>query len=122
MLDFLFNGGEVIGFVAAFLTTIAFIPQVLKVLKTKSVEGLSLSTYLLYILGVFLWFIHGVNLESLSMIIGNFVSIILTLIILRLGRKAVKKPLTSWLIMVIYHAIIFKNMNWAFRGLGQIIL
>ena len=82
MLDLLFNGGEVIGFIAAFLTTIAFIPQVLKVLKTKSVEGLSLTTYLLYILGVFLWFIHGVNLESLSMIIGNFVSIILTLIIL----------------------------------------
>ena len=61
MLDLLFNGGEVIGFVAAFLTTIAFIPQVLKVLKTKSVEGLSLTTYLLYISGVFLWFIYGVN-------------------------------------------------------------
>jgi len=76
MLDLLFNGGEVIGFVAAFLTTI------FKVLKTKSVEGLSLTTYLLYVSGVFLWFIHGVNLESLSMIVGNFVSILLTLIIL----------------------------------------
>ena len=52
MLDLLFNGGEVIGFIAAFLTTIAFIPQVFKVLKTKSVEGLSLTTYLLYVSGV----------------------------------------------------------------------
>lgn len=82
MLDIGFDDVELIGFAAAFLTTIAFIPQVFKVLKTKSVEGLSLTTYLLYVSGVFLWFIHGVNLESLSMIVGNFVSILLTLIIL----------------------------------------
>jgi len=90
MLDWLFNGGELIGFVAAFLTTIAFIPQVLMVLKTKSVEGLSLTTYLLYITGVFLWFIHGINLESSSMIAGNFISIILTSIILYFLIKSKK--------------------------------
>ena len=44
MLDWLFSGSEIIGFAAAFLTTIAFVPQVLKVFKTKSVEGLSLTT------------------------------------------------------------------------------
>ncbi|MBC8396152.1 SemiSWEET transporter [Flavobacteriaceae bacterium] len=82
MLDWLFSGGEIIGFAAAFLTTIAFVPQVLKVFKTKSVEGLSLTTYLLYVSGLVLWFIHGINLESLSMIVGNFISVILTLIIL----------------------------------------
>ena len=82
MLDWLFSGGEIIGFAAAFLTTIAFVPQVLKVFKTKSVDGLSLSTYLLYVSGLALWFIHGINLESLSMIVGNFISVILTLIIL----------------------------------------
>ncbi|MDB4144794.1 SemiSWEET transporter [Flavobacteriaceae bacterium] len=82
MLDWLFSGGEIIGFAAAFLTTIAFVPQVLKVFKTKSVEGLSLTTYLLYVSGLALWFIHGINLESLSMIVGNFISVILTLIIL----------------------------------------
>ena len=90
MLDWLFNGGELIGFVAAFLTTIAFIPQVLMVLKTKSVEGLSLTTYLLYITGIFLWFIHGINLESLSMIVGNFISLILTSIILYFLIKSKK--------------------------------
>ena len=82
MLDWLFSGGEIIGFAAAFLTTIAFVPQVLKVFKTKSVDGLSLTTYLLYVSGLALWFIHGINLESLSMIVGNFISVILTLIIL----------------------------------------
>jgi len=82
MLDWLFSGGEIIGFAAAFLTTIAFVPQVLKVFKTKSVDGLSLTTYLLYASGLALWFIHGINLESLSMIVGNFISVILTLIIL----------------------------------------
>ena len=65
MLDWLFSGGEIIGFAAAFLTTIAFVPQVLKVFKTKSVDGLSLTTYLLYVSGLALWFIHGINLESL---------------------------------------------------------
>ena len=82
MLDWLFSGSEIIGFAAAFLTTIAFVPQVLKVFKTKSVDGLSLTTYLLYVSGLALWFIHGINLESLSMIVGNFISVILTLIIL----------------------------------------
>ena len=82
MLDWLFSGGEIIGFAAAFLTTIAFVPQVLKVFKTKSVDGLSLTTYLLYVSGLALWFIHGINLECLSMIVGNFISVILTLIIL----------------------------------------
>ena len=82
MLDWLFSGGEIIGFAAAFLTTIAFVPQVLKVFKTKSVDGLSLTTYFLYVSGLALWFIHGINLKSLSMIVGNFISVILTLIIL----------------------------------------
>ena len=79
IIDFII---KYIGFFAAFCTTIAFVPQVLKVFKTKSVEGLSLTTYLLYVSGLALWFIHGINLESLSMIVGNFISVILTLIIL----------------------------------------
>ena len=56
MLDSVTIGVELIGFAAAFLTTIAFIPQVIKVVKTRSVEGLSLTTYLIFIVGVFFGF------------------------------------------------------------------
>lgn len=82
MLDSVTIGVELIGFAAAFLTTIAFIPQVIKVVKTKSVEGLSLTTYLIFIVGVFLWLIYGINLGSISMITGNSITVILALIII----------------------------------------
>ena len=82
MLDSVTIEVELIGFAAAFLTTIAFIPQVIKVVKTRSVEGLSLTTYLIFIVGVFLWLIHGINLGSISMIAGNSITVILALIII----------------------------------------
>ena len=90
MLDLLFSGGEVIGFVAAFLTTIAFIPQVVQVWKSKSTDGLSLTTYLIFVTGVFLWFLYGLNIGSLSMIIANFITVILALIIIYFIIKSKK--------------------------------
>ncbi len=56
MLDIGFDGVELIGFAAAFLTTIAFIPQVVQVWKTNSVEGLSLTTILYLLLEFFYGF------------------------------------------------------------------
>ena len=50
---------ELIGLLAAILTTTAFIPQVYKVIKTKSVKGLSLTTYLIFTTGVLFWLIYG---------------------------------------------------------------
>ena len=62
---------ELIGLLAAILTTTAFIPQVYKVIKTKSVKGLSLTTYLIFTTGVLFWLIYGLLKSSISMIIGN---------------------------------------------------
>ena len=76
MLDSVTIGVELIGFAAAFLTTIAFIPQVIQVWKSKSVEGLSLTTYIIFIIGVFLWFLYGLSIGSLSMIIANFIIVL----------------------------------------------
>lgn len=75
-------GVELIGFAAAFLTTIAFIPQVIQVWKSKSVEGLSLTTYIIFIIGVFLWFLYGLSIGSLSMIIANFITVLLASVII----------------------------------------
>ena len=73
---------EIIGIIAAFLTTIAFIPQVYKVVKSKSTEGLSQTTFSIFTVGVFLWLIYGFIKNSVSMIIGNGITLILALIIL----------------------------------------
>ena len=82
MLDIGFDCVELIGFAAAFLTTIAFIPQVVQIWKTKSVQGLSLTTYTIFVIGVFLWFLYGLSIGSLSMIIANSITVLLTLIII----------------------------------------
>ena len=81
---------ELLGFAAAFLTTIAFIPQVVQVWKSKSTDGLSLTTYLIFVTGVFLWFLYGLNIGSLSMIIANFITVILALIIIYFIIKSKK--------------------------------
>ena len=73
---------EIIGIIAAFLTTIAFIPQVYKVVKSNSTDGLSQTTFSIFTIGVFLWLIYGFLKNSVSMIIGNGITLILALIIL----------------------------------------
>ena len=82
MLEINFDSVESIGFAAAILTTVAFIPQVVQVIKTSSVEGLSLLTYIIFVIGVFLWFLYGLKIGSLSMIIANAITVILALIII----------------------------------------
>ena len=73
---------EIIGFIAAILTTSAFVPQVLKVWKSKSTMGVSVSMYLVMLLGVFLWGVYGYIIESMSIMIANTVTGFLQLMIL----------------------------------------
>ena len=73
---------EIIGMSAAILTTIAFIPQVFKVIKLKKTGGLSLSTYIIFTLGVVLWLVYGFFKNSISMVLGNGITLTLSLIIL----------------------------------------
>tara|TARA_B100000886_G_C20237764_1_gene413306 strand:+ start:10 stop:279 length:270 start_codon:yes stop_codon:yes gene_type:complete len=73
---------EIIGMSAAILTTIAFVPQVIKVIKLKKTDGLSLITYIVFTLGVVLWLVYGFFMNSISMVLGNGITFILSLIIL----------------------------------------
>ena len=73
---------EIIGMSAAILTTLAFVPQVLKVIKLKKTDSLSLSTYVIFTLGVALWLVYGFFKNSISMVLGNGITLILSLIIL----------------------------------------
>jgi MtN3 and saliva related transmembrane protein len=86
-----------IGFVAAFCTTVAFIPQLVRVLKLRSAQEISLGTFLLFSGGVFLWLIYGIYSGSRPVIASNAATLGLSLSILylkvRYGRGTVKEEL-----------------------------
>ena len=62
---------DVVGYCAAALTTLAFVPQVLKSWRSKSVDDLSGVTLLAYALGVLLWLLYGIILGSTPIIAAN---------------------------------------------------
>ncbi|MBI2079409.1 SemiSWEET transporter [Candidatus Micrarchaeota archaeon] len=73
---------EIIGLIAGICTTFAFVPQILKSWKTKSTRDLSWEWLFLLILGAMLWFIYGVMISSLPVILANLVMLgfVITLI------------------------------------------
>lgn len=70
------------GTVAATLTTISFVPQVLHTIKTKDTKAISLGMYILFTVGVAMWLFYGVLLGSWPMIISNVITTTLAIIIL----------------------------------------
>lgn len=73
---------ELIGFAAAFCTTIAFLPQALKTWRTKSAKDLSLPMFLLFCVGIIFWLIYGVMIMNWPMIVANGFTFILAASIL----------------------------------------
>ncbi len=76
-----------IGLVAGALTTISFLPQAIKIYKTKSSKDISLRMYGLFTTGVFLWLIYGLYIKSLPVILANALTFVLAFIILALKLK-----------------------------------
>ena len=68
---------EIIGLIAAVCTTFPFIPQVIKVWKTKQTMDLSLRMYSIMFIGILLWLVYGIRIDSLSIILANVVTAIL---------------------------------------------
>lgn len=73
---------DYIGYVAAFLTTIAFFPQAIQTIKTRNTESLSLSMYSLFTAGVFCWMLYGFVLGDYAIIVANIITLLLALSIL----------------------------------------
>lgn len=71
-----------IGTIAAILTTGGFVPQVLKVIKTKDTSGLSLLMYIIQATGIALWAIYGVIINDAALYIANGITFVLAFIIL----------------------------------------
>lgn len=72
----------IIGFIGASLTTIAFLPQVIQIWKTKSTKDISLKMYIILCAGIFLWLLYGVMILSWPIIVANAIGFISSLIIL----------------------------------------
>ena len=85
---------ELLGYCAAFLTTIAFLPQVIRSWKTRDLSGISLGMYSLFTTGVGLWLIYGLIIEKWPLILANTLTFLLSLSILLL-KVSIKTPLKN---------------------------
>lgn len=73
---------ELIGYVAASLTTASFVPQVRLIYRTRNVSGVSLGMYGAFTVGIALWLVYGVMLSAWPVVIANVVTLALALCIL----------------------------------------
>ena len=78
---------EGIGFLAATLTTAAFVPQAYKIWRLKSAEGVSTTMYLVMLTGVGLWEVYGWMIQSPPVILSNIITALLLLMILYFKLK-----------------------------------
>jgi len=76
------NAVEAIGYVAAVLTTVAFVPQAWQTWRTRDAAGVSLGKYALFCTGVALWLVYGLLLGAWPIILANTVTLVLALAIL----------------------------------------
>ncbi len=80
-----------LGYPAAFHTTIAFVPQAWQSWRTRDLSGISLPMYALFTLGVALWLGYGLSIGSLPVIVANAVTLMLAAIVLGLKILALRK-------------------------------
>ena len=76
-----------IGWLATTLTTIAFVPQVWRAWKTRSARDLSLPMYLIFTAGVTLWFVYGLLLGAVPIIVCNASTLLLAGTVLAMKLK-----------------------------------
>tara|TARA_B100000214_G_scaffold342433_1_gene290237 strand:+ start:1848 stop:2123 length:276 start_codon:yes stop_codon:yes gene_type:complete len=86
-----FNYIDLFGFSAAFLTTIAFLPQLYKTWQTKSAEDVSLVMLILFIIGLICWIIYGSKIHSTPIVVANVITFIFNFSILILKISYGKK-------------------------------
>ena len=78
---------EWMGYIAATCTTLSFVPQAMKTIRTRDTSGISLSMYVVFTVGIGFWFGYGVFLKSWPMIVSNAITFGLSSTILGLKLK-----------------------------------
>ena len=78
---------EWLGYLAATCTTLSFVPQAVKTIRTRNTSGISLGMYVVFTFGIVCWFGYGIFLGSWPMIVSNAVTFVLAATILALKLK-----------------------------------
>lgn len=78
---------EVLGLIAATLTTAAFVPQVYKTYLHKSTKDISLTMYSVLLTGVLLWVVYGLYIKSLPIVAANMITALLLILMLLMKIK-----------------------------------
>ena len=75
------------GYLAASMTTLAFVPQAVKTIRTRDTRSISLGMYVVFTAGIAMWLVYGIALDSMPMILSNIVTFLLSATILGLKLK-----------------------------------
>lgn len=75
------------GYLAAAMTTLAFVPQAVKTIRTRDTRSISLGMYVVFTAGIAMWLIYGIALNSMPMILANIITFLLSATILGLKLK-----------------------------------
>jgi MtN3 and saliva related transmembrane protein len=78
---------ELVGYLAAILTTISFVPQVWHTWRTRDVSGISLGMYVVFAAGVFLWLVYGLLMNAWPIVVANAITLALAIAILAMKIK-----------------------------------
>jgi MtN3 and saliva related transmembrane protein len=77
----------IIGFIAGTLTTLSFLPQVIKTFKTRQTKDISIAMYIVLASGLFTWIIYGILMGAVPIILANLLAFIMAVVILLLKIK-----------------------------------
>ncbi|MDF2433855.1 MAG: MtN3 and saliva related transrane protein [Mucilaginibacter sp.] len=76
------NITTIIGYLAAFGTTVSFLPQAVKTIQTKNTSGISLPMYAFFTIGTLLWLTYGIMSGSLPVAVANAITLVFASVIL----------------------------------------
>ncbi len=82
---------DLIGYIAATLTTVSFFPQALKTLRSRDTQSISLRMYLLFTAGVTLWFIYGWMVDDGPVLLANLITLVPAVIVLSIKLSSYLK-------------------------------
>ena len=79
---------ELVGYAAAALTTVSFVPQAVQTFRTRNTDGISLPMYGMLVAGVALWTLYGLAIASVPMVLANGITLVLSSMILVLAVRS----------------------------------
>lgn len=83
---------DLIGYVAAALTTCSFVPQALHTFRTRDVRGISLGMYSVFTVGIALWLVYGLALGAWPIVVANAITLLLASTILGMKLRFRRTP------------------------------